>query len=68
MIPFIDFQKKDYWIPNHGSDLGKLAQFYLWIHTCLGWLFGTFAVAADGQPAASKLVSFGGRLEIHATR
>ena len=55
-VPIVNFHQADYWLPNanrmaelqFGSGTvpgGALARVYLWIHTALGWVLTTLAVA-----------------------
>ena len=46
MVPLVDLQQKKYWLPNAGRAHGKWFLRYMCIHTILGWLFTTLAVAS----------------------
>ena len=46
LLPVIDFDQAKFWVPNGKGTLGVLVQIYGWIHTVMGWVLATLAIAA----------------------
>lgn len=59
LIPFLDLDQEDYWLPNASAGRswialpllgsitsGNIVRWYLWLHIAAGWLFGTLLAAS----------------------
>ena len=45
LLPLVDFEIQDHWLPDEDKPYGLAARIYLWLHIGVGWLLSLLAVA-----------------------